>query len=401
MKILVINAGSSSIKYQLIDLDNKTVLAKGLCERIGIAGSQLTHKVNGTATEFKQDMKNHSVALEMVLNCLTDEKIGVIKSLNEIDGFGHRFVHGGINYFNPIIINNEVLSELKNSIDFAPLHMPAHIMGVEACLSVAPQIKNVAVFDTGFYQTLPKEAYLYAIPLELSEKHGARRYGFHGVSHKYISQEACRFLGRDINNSKVITCHIGNGASISAINNGICVETSMGFTPLEGLIMGSRSGDIDPAVLEYIMQKENWDIKRMMNCLNKESGLLGISGVSSDIRDLEKSYKVDGNERAKLAIDMMCHRIKKYIGAYSAVLGGVDVIVFSAGTGENRDDVRAQVMSNMEYLGVDFDFELNKNFTRGINFKISKENSKVDVVIIPTDEEMEIAKETEKLIKNN
>lgn len=398
MKILVINAGSSSIKYQLIDYENSKVLAKGLCEKIGIKGSKLTHKVDNVVDEFDIFFKNHSEALAVVIDTLINNS-GVINSIEDISAFGHRFVHGGINLFNPTIITKNILKELKESINFAPLHMEAHILGVEGCMQVAPNIPNVAVFDTGFYTTLPEKVYRYAIPYGFCEKHGVRRYGFHGISHKYISQEACKFLNKDIKKMKIITCHIGNGASVSAIDGGICVETSMGFTPLEGLIMGTRSGDIDPAVIGYIMKKENWDIDRALNCLNKESGLLGVSGISSDIRDIDKEIRDNDNHQCKLAIEMFCHRIKKYIGAYSAILGGVDIIVFSAGTGENRSDVRKKTMENMEYLGVDFDCDLNDNFERGVNFKISKTNSKVDVVIIPTDEEMEIAKETVKLVK--
>lgn len=397
MKLLVINAGSSSIKYQLFDMDGQQLLAKGLCQRVGIEGSMLEHKAHGKKYEIKHDMPTHEEGLHLILETLVNPEYGVIKSISEIDGFGHRYVNGGDAYHEPVVVTPEILEDFRKAIEFAPLHNPANIMGIEACMKVAPTVKNVAVFDTGFYKDLPEKTKLYPIRYDLYEKYSVQRFGAHGTSHDYISEEVARVLGKSRNELKIITCHIGNGASISAVNKGTCVDTSMGFTPLEGIMMGTRSGDIDPAVVPFLMKKLNVSAEAVISILNKESGLLGVSGISNDIRDILS--QMDTNPRAKLAIDMFVYRIKKYIGAYAAAMGGVDVILFTAGTGENRADIREWVMEGFEFMGVDFDFEANNNFIRGENFKLSKDSSKVAVYVIPTDEELMIAKITERLVK--
>lgn len=397
MKILVINAGSSSLKYQLLDMETEKLIAKGVVEKIGLEGSMLTHKVNGQAYTYEQKLNNHSESLELVLKVLQDPKIGSLKSLDEIEAVGHRVLHGGEIYSKAVLVDDEVMKNLKKLTPLGPLHMPANISGIEACMKVMPKVPNVALFDTAFHATMPKKAYTYATPYEWYEKYGVRRYGFHGTSHEYIARTVEQIEGTDKLN--IISCHIGNGASLAAIKNGKCVDTSMGLTPLEGLIMGTRSGDLDPAILEYVMDKEGLDIKQMLNILNKKSGLLGISGVSSDIRDVQAEVK-KGNERAKLAIDCFVYRIKKYIGSYAAALGGVDVIVFTAGTGENRDEIREEIMKDMEFMGVDFDVEANRNFKRGEICLISKPTSKVKVYVIPTDEELMIARQTKAVVEN-
>ncbi len=397
MKILVINAGSSSLKYQLLDMETEKVIAKGSVEKIGLEGSMMTHKVNGQAYTYKQKLSNHSESLELVLKVLQDPKIGSLKSLDEIGAVGHRVLHGGEIYSKAVLVDDEVMKNLKKLTPLGPLHMPANISGIEACMKVMPKVPNVALFDTAFHATMPKKAYTYATPYEWYEKYGVRRYGFHGTSHEYITRTVEQIEGADKLN--IISCHIGNGASLAAIKNGKCVDTSMGLTPLEGLIMGTRSGDLDPAILEYVMDKEGLDIKQMLNILNKKSGLLGISGISSDIRDVQAEVK-NGNERAELAVDCFIYRIKKYIGAYAAALGGVDVIVFTAGTGENRDEIREEIMKDMEFMGVDFDVEANRNFKRGEICLISKPTSKVKVYVIPTDEELMIARQTKAVVEN-
>ena len=397
MKVLVINAGSSSLKYQLLDMDNEKLLAKGNAERIELEKSFLSYKVNGVETIIEKELPNHTTAMNLILETLCDPKIGVIKSISEINAFGHRVLHGGEIYKSAVLVDEQVLSNLKTLIPLGPLHMPANIAGIEACRKVLPGVPNVALFDTAFHSTMDKKTYTYATPYEWYEKYGVRRYGFHGISHEYITRTVEELEGRT--DLKIISCHIGNGASLCAVKNGKCVDTSMGMTPLEGLVMGSRCGDIDPAIVEYVMNKEDMDIKTMLTILNKKSGLLGISGVSSDLRDVIKAADA-GNERAKLAIECYDERIKKYIGQYSAVLGGVDVIVFTAGTGENRAEVRAEVMSNMEYMGVDFDYEANANFKRGEICLISKPTSKVKVYVIPTDEELMIARQTRNIVQN-
>ena len=397
MKILVINAGSSSLKYQLLDMETEKVIAKGSVEKIGLEGSMMTHKVNGQAYTYKQKLSNHSESLELVLKVLQDPKIGSLKSLDEIGAVGHRVLHGGEIYSKAVLVDDEVMKNLKKLTPLGPLHMPANISGIEACMKVMPKVPNVALFDTAFHATMPKKAYTYATPYEWYEKYGVRRYGFHGTSHEYITRTVEQIEGADKLN--IISCHIGNGASLAAIKNGKCVDNLMGLTPLEGLIMGTRSGDLDPAILEYVMDKEGLDIKQMLNILNKKSGLLGISGISSDIRDVQAEVK-NGNERAELAVDCFIYRIKKYIGAYAAALGGVDVIVFTAGTGENRDEIREEIMKDMEFMGVDFDVEANRNFKRGEICLISKPTSKVKVYVIPTDEELMIARQTKAVVEN-
>jgi acetate kinase len=397
MKLLVINAGSSSLKYQLFDMAKEEMLAKGLCQRIGIGGSKLEHKVGGKKIELNNDMPNHSVALKLVLETLVNKEYGVIESIDEIEGFGHRYVNGGDKYLTPVIITEKVLEDLENTIEFAPLHNPAHMMGIKACMSIAPNVKNVAVFDTGFFKDMPKKARLYPIKYELYEDLRVQRFGAHGTSHDYVSHEVAKEMGKDIKDLKIITCHIGNGASISAVKGGVAVDTSMGFTPLEGIMMGTRSGDVDPAIIPFVMKKLNISGEEVVNILNKESGLLGVSGISSDIRDI--LAQIDTNDRAKLAIDIFVYKIKKYIGSYAAAMGGVDAIVFTAGSGENRDDIRELIMQDMEFMGVDFDFAANTNFVRGVNFKISKPSSRVAVYVIPTEEELMIAKITQSLIQ--
>ncbi len=400
MKILVINAGSSSIKYQLIDMEKEELIAKGLVEKIGLNDSQITHKANGKATEIKQRLNDHAEGLDLVLKVLVDKEIGVIKSLDEISAIGHRILHGGGKYNKAVVINDEVIKDLKSYIPLGPLHMPANILGIEACQKVMKGKINVGVFDTAFHATMPEYAYMYATPYEWCEKYGVRKYGFHGTSHEFIANELARVLNKDIKQLKIISCHLGNGASLCAVQNGKCVDTSMGFTPLEGLVMGTRCGDIDPAVVEYMVDKTGKDVHEILKIFNKESGLYGISGISNDIRDVLKEAN-QGNARAKLALDKFVYSVKKYIGAYATIMGGVDAIAFSAGTGENRDDIREQIMSGLDFLGIDFDKDANRNFVRGINYKISKDSSKVAVYVIPTDEEMSIARQTKELVANN
>ncbi len=395
MKILVINAGSSSLKYQLIDMKNEEVVAKGVVEKIGMEGSFLTHKVNGQAYTFEQNLDNHDQSLKLVMKVLLDKKVGAIKSLDEIGAIGHRVLHGGTIYSKPTLVDGKVLKDLEKLIPLGQLHMPANIQGIKACQKVMKGKPNVALFDTGFHASMPDYAYTYALPYEWQEKYGVRKYGFHGMSHEFIASEVARITGKK--NLKVINCHIGNGASVCAIKNGKCVDTSMGLTPLEGLIMGTRCGDVDLAVAEYVMDKTGMNIQEFTTIANKKSGTYGICGYS-DNRDMLKA-KAKGDKKAKLANDMYNYRIKKYIGSYAAAMGGVDVIVFTAGIGENSDQTRAGVMKDMEYLGVDFDFDANKNFKRGEVNLLSKPNSKVAVYMIPTNEELLIARETNKIVK--
>ena len=399
MKILVINAGSSSIKYQLIDMQNEKLLAKGLVERIGdTKSSQLTHKANGNATTFQEPLKDHADGMQLVLKTLVDEKVGVIKNLSEISAIGHRVLHGGEKYSCAVLVTDEVMKDMEDNVPLGPLHMPANILGINACKKVMPNTKNVAVYDTAFHQTMPDYAYMYAVPYSWYKDYGVRKYGFHGTSHEYIANEIAKVMGKDVKDLKIISCHLGNGASVCAINKGKCVDTSMGFTPLEGLVMGTRSGDIDPAVVEFIMNETNASVSEVLNALNKKSGLLGLSELSNDMRDVAKKAS-EGDKQSQLAVNKFAYMVKKYIGSYAAVMNGVDAIAFSAGTGENRDDIRELIMSDLDYLGVDFDFDANRNFVRGENFKISKENSKVAVYIIPTDEEMSIARQTMEIVK--
>lgn len=396
MKILVINCGSSSLKYQLIDMENEAVLAKGLCERIGIEGSKLTHKPSGKEVLEKEEaMPDHQVAVKLVLEALQDAVYGVISNVNEIAAVGHRVLHAGKYYSDSIVVNEDVKKVVRDCFDLGPLHNPANLIGIEACEAAMPGIPNVAVFDTAFHQTMPEKAYMYAIPYEYYEKYDIRRYGFHGTSHRFVSKRTIEFGNLDPANSKVIVCHLGNGGSISAVVNGKCVDTSMGLTPLEGLIMGTRSGDLDPAVVQYIANKEGKDVNEVINILNKKSGILGISGVSSDFRDVQKAQR-EGNKRADVAVEAFVYRVAKYIGSYVAAMNGVDAITFTAGVGENDAVIRSAICSYLGYLGVTVDAE--KNGIRGEEVEISGADSKVKVYVIPTNEELAIARETKALI---
>jgi len=397
MKILVINTGSSSLKYQLIDSQNESILARGLCERIGIDNSFLKHSNNrGNVIIIEKDMYNHKIAIEAVINALTDKETGVISELGEITAVGHRVVHGGEKFHDSVIIDEEVIKALKDCIELAPLHNPPNITGIMACREVLPVTPMVAVFDTAFHQTLPKYAFMYALRYEAYTKYGIRKYGFHGTSHKYVAQKAAALMNKPIEETKIITCHLGNGASLCAVKNGKSVDTSMGFTPLDGLAMGTRCGRLDPAVIPFLMEKENMDHKQINEYLNKKSGLLGISGISSDFRDiLEAAEK--GNERAQLAIDMFSYRVKKYIGEYAAVLDGPDCVVFTAGIGEWNKVVREKSLSGLGYLGIELDKE--KNEIVGSEVEITTPGSTTKVFVIPTNEELAIARETYLLIK--
>ncbi len=397
MNVLVINCGSSSLKYQLINADTEEVLAKGLCERIGIDGGMHTYqKKDGDKIKTEVDMPSHTKAVGLVLDALTDPANGVIKSLSEIDAVGHRIVHGGERFSSSVIIDDEVLSAIKECNDLAPLHNPANLIGVDSCKELMPDVPMVAVFDTAFHQTMPPKAYLYGIPYEYYRKYKVRRYGFHGTSHDYVAHRTAEFLGKDIKDMKIIVCHLGNGASVSAVSGGKCVDTSMGLTPLEGLIMGTRSGDLDPAILEFISNKENLSISEMLTVLNKKSGVLGLSdGISSDFRDLGEAAE-SGNEQAKTALETYAYRVAKYIGAYVAAMNGVDAITFTAGVGENNISARAQIGSYLTYLGTEIDEK--KNAVRGEETIISKDGSRVPVLVIPTDEEMSIARQTVALV---
>ena len=398
MKILVLNCGSSSLKYQLIDMDNESVLAKGLCERIGIDGSKLTHKPTGKDEYVvEKPMKDHQVAVELVMDALQDAEHGVIQSTDEISAIGHRVLHGGTVYSDSIVVNDDVKRVIREFFDLGPLHNPANLIGIEASEAAMPGKKNVAVFDTAFGMSMPEKAYMYAIPTEYYEKYSIRRYGFPGTSHKFVSGEAIKFGGLDPENAKVIVCHLGNGASISASIGGKCVDTSMGLTPLEGLIMGTRSGDVDPAVVQFICNHENKDVNEVLNILNKKSGILGMSGgVSSDFRDVEKAGK-EGNHLAEVALEAFRYRVIKYIGAYVAVMNGVDAIAFTAGVGENDIQARKLICDALGYLGVKIDDEANN--VRGKETVISTADSKVKVMLIPTNEELAIARETLALVK--
>lgn len=396
MNVLVINCGSSSLKFQLINSESEEVLAKGLCERIGIDG-RLTYQPEGGEKEISDKaMPTHTEAIQFVIDALTNEKTGVVKSLDEIGAVGHRVVHGGEKFANSVVITDEVVKAIEECNDLAPLHNPANLIGISACQKMMPGTPMVAVFDTAFHQTMPEKAYLYGLPYEYYEKYAVRRYGFHGTSHSFVSKHAAQFLGLDLDNSKIIVAHLGNGASISAVLNGKCVDTSMGLTPLEGLVMGTRSGDMDPAIMEYIAKKEDLDIAGVMNVLNKKSGVLGLSkNLSSDFRDLEEGMN-NGNKYAKAAMEVFCYRVAKYIGSYVAAMNGVDAIAFTAGIGENAGTVRKMVVSYLGYLGSALDEEANKK--RGEDLLISTADSKVKVAVIPTNEELAIARETVALV---
>lgn len=396
MNVLVINCGSSSLKFQLINSESEEVLAKGLCERIGIDGRLTYQPAGGDKAVSDKAMPTHTEAIQYVIDALTDSETGVVKSLDEIGAVGHRVVHGGEKFANSVVITEDVLKVIEECNDLAPLHNPANLIGINACQKLMPNTPMVAVFDTAFHQTMPEKAYLYGLPYEYYEKYGVRRYGFHGTSHSFVSKHAAEFLGLDFENSKIIVAHLGNGASISAVLNGKCVDTSMGLTPLEGLVMGTRSGDMDPAIMEYIAKKENLDIAGVMNVLNKKSGVLGVSNnLSSDFRDLEDGMN-NGNKFAKAAMEVFCYRVAKYIGSYVAAMNGVDAIAFTAGIGENSGTVRAMVLENLEYLGIAVDEEANKK--RGEDLVISTADSKVKVAVIPTNEELAIARETVALV---
>lgn len=396
MNVLVINCGSSSLKFQLINSESEEVLAKGLCERIGIDGRLTYQPAGGDKAVSEKAMPTHTEAIQFVIDALTDAETGVVKSLDEIGAVGHRVVHGGEKFASSVVITDDVLKAIEECNDLAPLHNPANLIGINACQKLMPNTPMVAVFDTAFHQTMPEKAYLYGLPYEYYEKYGVRRYGFHGTSHSFVSKHAAEFLGLDINNSKIIVAHLGNGASISAVLNGKCVDTSMGLTPLEGLVMGTRSGDMDPAIMEYLAKKEDLDIAGVMNVLNKKSGVFGLSkGLSSDFRDLTAAMN-DGNPYANAAIEVFCYRVAKYIGSYAAAMNGVDAIAFTAGIGENVVIVRQKVCECLEYLGVSLDQEANKLF--GDDRLISTADSKVKVAVIPTNEELAIARETVALV---
>jgi len=397
MNVLVINCGSSSLKYQLMNMQDETLLAKGLVERIGIEGSVLKHEKEGRDKEvILVPMKNHKDALNEVLKALVDENYGAVKSLDEIDAVGHRVVHAGEKYSGSVLITEDVMAALEECIDLAPLHNPPNIMGVEAIQELIPSVPNVGVFDTAFHQTMPPQAYIYPIPYEYYEKYKVRRYGFHGTSHRYVSERAAVMMGKPITELRLISCHLGNGASVTAIKNGKSVATSMGFTPLEGLIMGTRCGDIDPAIITFLMEKENLDIEGINNVLNKKSGVLGISGVSSDFRDIENAAK-DGNERAALALETFDDRVRQYIAAYAAEMGGVDAVIFTAGLGENSITNRADICKNLEFMGLKVSDE--RNNVRGKETFINSDDSKVKVLVIPTNEELMIARDTVEIVK--
>ena len=397
MKILVINCGSSSLKYQLINMENEECLALGLVERIGMEGSKLTQKAKDDKYIIEEAMRDHTDAIKLVLEALIDCDHGVIKDLTEIGAVGHRIVHGGEKYAGSVIVNDEVMKNLKECSKLAPLHNPANIIGINACKALMPSTPMVAVFDTAFHQTMPEVAYIYPLPYELYTKNGVRKYGFHGTSHKYVSDKAAEMMGKDIKDLKLITCHLGNGSSITAIKNGESIETSMGFTPLEGIAMGTRCGSIDPAIIIYIMQELNLTVYEVNDLMNKKSGVLGISGVSSDFRDIEKAAWEDGNHRAQLALDIFTYKVKKFIGSYAAVMGGVDAIIFTAGLGENSPETREDICSGLEFLGAVLD--KSKNKVRGKAVEINTEDSKTKIFVIQTNEELVIARDTQALIK--
>lgn len=392
MKVLVINCGSSSLKYQVLDMTNESLLCKGLVERIGIDGSAITHEKIGTDKVKKEvPMKDHKDAIEQVIAAIQDKDNGVVKSMDEIGAVGHRVVHAGEKFSKSVLITDDVVKALEECVELAPLHNPPNLLGIAACKQLMPKTPMVAVFDTAFHQTMPPESYIYAIPYEYYEKYGIRRYGFHGTSHKYVAERASRMLNVSLEDLKLITCHLGNGASVSAIKRGKCIDTSMGFTPLEGLVMGTRSGDLDPAIVSFIQEKENLSQDKVNEILNKKSGVLGISGVSSDFRDLEEAV-AEGNDRAALALKVFAHKVRFYIGAYIAEMNGVDAIVFTAGVGENDVSMREIICDNLGNLGIKLDPVANK--VRGKETVISADDSKVKILMIPTNEELMIARDT-------
>lgn len=396
MKVLVVNCGSSSLKYQLLDMENEIVMAKGLAERIGIEGTRLKHEVPGKEENIiEKELPDHKAAMKLLSDILVDKDMGVISDMKEISAVGHRVVHGGEKFSGTVRITDEVMKTLYECADLAPLHNPPNIMGIEACRQLMPDVPMCGVFDTAFHHTLPKYAYTYPIPYEYYEKYGIRKYGFHGTSHKYVAMRAAEIMGKPFEELKIITCHLGNGASIAAVDNGKSVETTMGFTPLEGLAMGTRCGSIDAAIVDFLMEKENMTAEQVNDILNKRSGVLGISGISSDFRDLEQAAQ-ESSTRAQLAIDVFAYRVKTYIGSYSAVMNGVDAIVFTAGLGENSISMREKICDGMDYLGVKLDKEANN--VRGKETIVSKADAEVKVLVIPTNEELMIAKETVDII---
>lgn len=399
MNVLVVNAGSSSLKYQLLNTQKNEVLGKGTCERIGIDGSFIEHKkADGTKIKKMVNMTNHSEAMRYVVDALTDKENGCISNMNEIDAIGHRVVSGGPYFVNSCLVTDDVIEKLKLCVDFAPLHTIPHLMGIEGCTNVMPRVPQVLVFDTSFHQTMPDYAYTYAIPYDISQKYHIRRYGAHGTSHRFVTKEILKILGKPIEETKIITCHIGNGSSITAVKGGKVVDTSMGFTPLEGIEMGTRCGNIDPAIVTYLMKKENFTPDQMSELMNKKSGFLGVSGISSDSRDIEDAIEKN-NPRAILAYDILEYQVKKYIGSYIAAMNGLDAIVFTAGLGENSPILRGRICSNLDCFGIEIDKKLNdKTFRQGNNVKISTNNSKVDVYVIPTNEELMIAMDTEEIV---
>ncbi len=398
MKVLVVNCGSSSLKYQVLDMDTSTLLAKGLVERIGIEGSVMRHeKIGMDKYIFEAPMKNHKVAIGYVLEALTDKEHGIVASMEEISAVGHRVVHAGEKYASSVLITEDVMAALEECIDLAPLHNPPNILGIRACQELMPKTPMVGVFDTAFHQTMKPEIYLYAIPYELYEKYKIRKYGFHGTSHKYVSMRAAALLGKDYNDVKIITCHLGNGASCAAVKNGVCIDTSMGFTPLDGLVMGTRSGAIDPAVITFIAEKEGIGADEVINILNKKSGVAGISGVSNDFRDLEEA-EAKGNTRATLALNIFANRVKSFIGSYMAEMNGADAIVFTAGVGENDIGMRKLICSELENIGIKLDDQ--KNSIRCEECIVSKDDSKIKIMVIPTNEELMIALDTADIIRN-
>ena len=402
MNILVVNAGSSSLKYQLIDSVTTEVKAKGLCERIGLDGSRIEHKqlIKGTKTTYESPMKDHADAMKLVVKYLTDAEYGCISDMSEIGAIGHRVVHGGSYFSSSILMTDDVLAKLELCKEFAPLHTVAHLMGIKGCLDTMPGTPQVLVFDTAFHQTMEPEAYMYALPYEYYEKYGLRRYGFHGSSHRFVSAEMIKLLGKNAEDTKIVTCHIGNGSSISAVNGGKVMDTTMGFTPLAGIEMGTRCGDIDPAIVPFLMDKEGLTAAQVNDIMNKRSGFLGVTGLSSDSRDIEAAYN-EGNEKAKLALDILKHQLKKYIGGYAAAMNGLDAVVFTAGIGENSSILRELVLSDMEYLGIELDREANKKaFRLSDAMMISTPDSKVKAYVIPTNEELVIAKDTAAIVEN-
>lgn len=400
MKVLVVNAGSSSLKYQLFDTEVGSVLAKGNCERIGIDGSRIIHKTQGKEQYVSETpLKNHAEAMKLVVNALTDKSVGCIGSVEEIEAIGHRVVHGGPYFAESMLLSDEVMSKLEKCIAYAPLHTPAHIMGIKGCLEAMPNTPEVLVFDTAFHQTMEKRVYMYGISYDMYEDYGIRRYGAHGTSHRYVSSEMIKLLGGKAEGTKIVTCHIGNGSSITAVKDGKCVDTSMGFTPLDGVLMGTRCGAIDPAIVPFIMEKKGYTPAEMDSYMNKQCGFVGIGGVGSDSRDVERAMN-EGNERAKLVFDMLGYQIKKYIGSYSAAMGGLDAIVFTAGIGEHCHYIRERALEELEYLGVKLDREKNSFSHSDAPVKLSADDSKVAVYMIPTNEELVIAKDTESIVKS-